>query len=240
MPINRYLLKKEKAFENSMNREFKKAQKEIEKFLIKQDTQKDFTSDLEEILDKINISIAVLLAKKAKPVIIKWTKETQKINPSFWIDFNLRNDPAVRYLDNLINIHSSNVIQWSIWHTTYTRVKKLIRKWVNDWLSYTEVAKNITKLDWLVFSKSRAKMMAVSELWTAYEMWKYLPMQDLKAQWEVVMKAWQTVEDERVRPDHAQNEADWYIWLDIPFSWTGTQIAPFSFNCRCATIYKVI
>jgi len=71
MPINRYLLKKEKAFENSMNREFKKAQKEIEKFLIKQDTQKDFTSDLEEILDKINISIAVLLAKKAKPVIIK-------------------------------------------------------------------------------------------------------------------------------------------------------------------------
>ena len=240
MPINRYLLKKEKAFENSMYRLFRKSQKEIQKFLIKQDTQKDFVSDLEVILETILITTATLIALKAKPVIVKWSKENQKINPKFAIDFNLRNDPAVRYLDDIITLHSSSTIIWSIWQTTHTRVKKLIRKWVNEWLSYPEIAKNMTELDPLVFSKNRAKLMAISELWTAYEKGKNMPMQDLADKWETVLKAWVTVEDDKVRPDHMQNQDDWYIWLKIPFSWTGSQTAPYSYNCRCATIYRVI
>ena len=240
MPINRYLLKKEKAFTNSMYRFFNKSKKEVQNLLIKQDRQKWFNEDLETLLEKIMLWTAILLSKKSKTVLTKWSKETIKINPWFAIDWKLRNDPAVKYLDNLINVHTSKTINWSIWKTTYTRIKELIRKWVDEWLSYTEVAKDIETLDWAVFSKSRASAIAVTELWTAYEMWKYLPMQDLQTTWEIVLKKWETVRDEKVRPDHYKNQTDWYIPLDIPFSWTWTQIAPYSYNCRCATVYKVI
>jgi len=240
MPINRYLLKKEKAFTNSMYRFFNKSKKEVQNLLIKQDKQKSFNSDLEVLLEWIMLWTAEIISSKSKPVLNKWVKETIKINPDFEINWDLRNDPAVRYLDDIITIHSSNIINWSIWQTTYTRVIKLIKKWVDEWLSYTEVAKDIEKLDWLVFSESRAKAIAVSELWTAYEMWKFLPMQELKDKWEIVLKKWSTVNDEKVRPSHHKNQTDWYIPLDMPFSWTWTKIAPAPPNCRCALIYKVI
>jgi len=42
MPINRYLLKKEKAFAKSMYRYFRKSEKQIAKLLKEQDTQKAF------------------------------------------------------------------------------------------------------------------------------------------------------------------------------------------------------
>jgi hypothetical protein len=53
MPINRYLLKKEKAFTNTMYRFFRKSEKAIQELLIKQDTRKDFTEDLEKELEEI-------------------------------------------------------------------------------------------------------------------------------------------------------------------------------------------
>jgi len=240
MPINRYLIKKEKAFTSSMYRFFKNSQKQIQELLIKLDTQKDFTSDLEKLLGEIIEWTAYLIASKAKPVLIKGTKETAKFNEDFTINWELRNDPAAKYLESVVQIHTSSKILWSIWKTTYDRVLSLIKEWVNTWLSYTEIAKQMTILDPVVFSKYRAKMIAVAELGTAYEQGKYLPMKDLKDSWEIVLKKWQTVNDEKVRPEHAQNQSDWYIDLDIPFSWTWTKIAPVWVNCRCALIYKVI
>lgn len=240
MPNNRYLLQKEKAFTREMYRFFNKSKRELQELLKKQDRQKSFNDDLNKLIEKIVLWSALILSKRAKPVLQKWSKETEKLNPDFSINFNLRNDPAVRYLDSLITLHTNTKINWSIWRTTYTRILWLVREWVSEWLSYTEVAEKITELDPLVFSKERAKNIAVSELWQAYEKWKVLPMEDLQAKWEIVLKKWQTVRDERVRPEHRANEADWYIPLDNPFSWTWSYTAPTWARCRCATIYKVL
>jgi len=240
MPINRYLLAKEKAFTNTMYRFFVKSRKEVQALLRKQDTQKDFNGDLNKLLEEIMLWAALIVSNKSKPVLVKWTKETIKINPNFAINWELRNDPAVSYLDHLVTIHSSNYLEWSIGHTTYTRITKLVNNWLSAWLSYTEIAKDIEKLDPIVFSKNRSKMIAVAELWTAYEQWKFMPMQDLKDKWEIVLKKWLTVNDEKVRPEHSKNQSDWYIPLDIPFSWTQTKVAPAPPNCRCSLIYKVI
>jgi len=240
MPINRYLVKKEKAFTNSMYRFFRKSQKEVQALLIKYDTQKDFNSDLKELLEEISLWMATIISTKAKPVISKWTKETLKFNPNFAINWDLRNDPAVRYLDDLVTIHSNNYLEWSIGHTTYVRVTNLVNKWVSEGLSYTEIAEDINKIDPVVFSKNRSKMIAVAELWTAYEQGKFMPMQELQDEGEIVLKKWLTVNDEKVRPEHHQNQTDWYIPLDIPFSWTGTKVAPAPPNCRCSLIYKVV
>lgn len=240
MPRNRYLLNKEKAFEREMARFFRKSQKQVQELLIKQDTQKAFWDDLNKLLEKIALWTAVIISKRAKPVISKWTKETLKYNPDFAINWELRNDPAVRYLDDILVNQSNVYLAWSIWATTYKRVNRLVARWVAEWLSYTEVAKDINKLDPVVFSKNRAKVIAVAELGTAYENWKFMPMQELKNKWEIVLKKWLTVNDERVRPDHHKNQTDWYIPLDMLFSWTGTKVAPAPPNCRCSLIYKVI
>jgi hypothetical protein len=85
----------------------------------------------------------------------------------------LINEPAVNYLNEVVRIHSSNVIHGSIWHTTYTRTIKLIRDWIQEKYTYTEIAKKITELDPLVFSKNRAENIAITELRNAYEYGRY-------------------------------------------------------------------
>jgi hypothetical protein len=43
-------------------------------------------------------------------------------------------------------------------------------------------------------------------------------MKDLQDQGEIVLKKWQTVEDDRVRESHRHNQRDGYIPLDLTFS----------------------
>jgi hypothetical protein len=43
-------------------------------------------------------------------------------------------------------------------------------------------------------------------------------MKDLQKKGFVVLKKWQTVEDDRVRNSHKQNQRDGYIPLDLTFS----------------------
>lgn len=239
--MEKYLLKKERAFANQIFREFNKLKKLIQKTLKKYDTQKDLTEDLNKIINEFNINLALIISKRAKEVIKKWSETQAKL--FWWIDFNinfwLKSEPAQQYLDNLINIHSSNIRNWSIGATTHTRIMKLIRDWFSENLSYTQIAEQITDLDPLVFSKARAENIAVSEIWQAFEFWKYRTMQEWKQEWEVIMKQWQSVHDNKVRPTHLQNESDWRINFDGRFSWTWSLIAPEGNRCRCRTIYFI-
>ena len=70
--MEKYLLKKERAFANQVFREFTKLKKLIQKTLIKYDTQKDFTDDINKIINEFNISLAVIISKRAKEFINKW------------------------------------------------------------------------------------------------------------------------------------------------------------------------
>ena len=174
MPINRYLLKKEKSFANTIFRYFNQSRNKLKAFLIARDTEKTFNWDLEDLLSEINIWLALIIWWKVKEVINKWVSTQGRLFKSvFSIDWNLPNEQAVKYLDEVIAIHSSNIRNWSIWRTTWTRFTKLLRKWVAEWLSFTEIWKEMNKIDPVVFSKARAESIAIAELWNAYEYWKF-------------------------------------------------------------------
>jgi hypothetical protein len=53
MPINRYLLQKDKAFTKALAKYFRDSQKRIANFLIRQDKEKGFSEDLDAILTSI-------------------------------------------------------------------------------------------------------------------------------------------------------------------------------------------
>lgn len=240
--MEKYLLKKEWVFANQIFREFNRLKKTIQKIFIKYDTQKDLQDDLNKIISEFNLALALIIWKRAKEIIIKW-KETQS-KKFWWIDFKinfwLKSEEAQQYLDNLVNIHSSNIRNGSIWATTYTRIMKLIRDWFSQNMSYTEIWEKITELDPLVFSKARAENIAVTEIWQAFEYWKYRTMQEWRKEWDEVEKSWSTVWDNKVRPSHRKNEADWWIKFDERFSGTWSLTATEWAHCRCRTVYRIL
>jgi len=239
MPNNRYVLWKEKTMSNAIYRVFRKWQKDLVKILEAQET-KSFGDSLKNFLNNIIKQSTDVIINRLKPIINKWA--VNKLNPKFKIDWNLRNEPAVRYLQNLEDLYLSNK-NWSIAQTTIDDILKIIRNWIDNWLWYWEIGKDIVKTNPFVFSKSRAELIAVTEVWRAYEFWKFQPMKDLQNKGEIVLKKWQTVEDDRVRESHLANQRDWYIPLDVPFSWTGDMYAPAKnkepYRCRCSCIYLV-
>jgi hypothetical protein len=241
---NTYLLSKEKGFINELWRFFDKSKNQIIDLLIDWDTKKGFSEDLTARVNKIIGWTVAILLKRAKPVLVKWASTNKKLNPKFKVRFDLVNAPAVRYLQSLDQVHSNIHLVNSIGQTTYSQIIWLVNDGVTQWLTYSQIAKKMQEWNPLVFSKSRAEIIAIWELWKAYEFGKLMPMKDLQDKWEIVLKKWQTVEDSRVRPLHDKNQRDWYIPLDVPFSWTGDMVAPTSwtngFRCRCATVYKVV
>jgi hypothetical protein len=238
--MNKYILAKEKTIENIVFREFKKSKNDFVILLEQQET-KAFTDSLKVFLDKF-IERAVKFIPSLKPIINKGASTTKIKDQNFNIDWNLRNEPAVRYLQSLKDLHLSQN-KGSIWKNTKDEIIWLLTKWANDWLSYQDIAKEIRKTDPFVFSKSRAELIAVTEVWRAYEFGKFQPMKDLQNKGYIVLKKWETVRDDRVRKSHTQNQRDGYIPLDIAFSWTGDLYAPAKnkdpFRCRCSTIYSI-
>lgn len=238
--VNKYELQKEKAFTNTVYRFFRKAEKDIWDLLIKYDTQKWFVEDLWNLLKQINISLAIMIWNKTKEVLNKWSNtQAREFNSNFQINWWAQNEPALLYIESLVKLHSSNIRAWSIGHTTYTRTIKLVRDWIKEWLTRSEIAKNITKLDPLVFSKERANNIAQTELHNAYEYWRYRAMQDIVKENDVIIeKFWSTANDNKVRASHRKNENDWWIWFNEKFSWTNSLIPPEWNRCRCSALYR--
>jgi hypothetical protein len=77
--MEKYLLKKERAFANQIFREFTKLKKLIQKTLIRYDRQKDFTDDINKIINDFNITLAVIISKRAKEIIKKANYEQSKL-----------------------------------------------------------------------------------------------------------------------------------------------------------------
>lgn len=81
-------------------------------------------------------------------------------------------------------------------------------------LSYTEVAKNIQKLDQTLFSLNRAKLIATNETGKAYEHGNYVPMKEAANQGATVEKKRLTVHDDRVTASCRTNEAQGRIGIN--------------------------
>lgn len=72
--------------------------------------------------------------------------------------------------------------------------------------TYGQIADKITELDPVVFSKSRAEIIAINQVGKAYQYGEYLPMKELRNNGEKVQKFWSTVGDDKVTETHTQNE----------------------------------
>lgn len=129
----------------------------------------------------------------------------------------------------------------SILKTTRDELRRIISKGLEEGQSYGEIAKQIQETDPFVFSKYRAKLIAVNEVGRAYGWANHEPARVLQGEGYVLQKEWTTSHDDKVRETHAANEGDGPIPLDSAFSGTGDQYAPSSvdINCRCTSSHKI-
>jgi hypothetical protein len=103
--MNKYILAKEKTIQNIIFREFNKSKKELVLLLKKQET-KSFLDFIKIFIDD-TIKKTVLFVPYLKNIINKGATETKIKEQNFSIDWDLRNDPAVRYLQELTELHLS-------------------------------------------------------------------------------------------------------------------------------------
>lgn len=154
--------------------------------------------------------------------------------------FNIETEPAVKYLRNLETLHLSEK-DWSIYKTTKKEILTLISDWVKSWKSYTKIWEEIEATNPFVFSKERAKLIAIQETWQAYGWANYEPARKMKLKWYIMEKKWTTSHDDQVRDTHLANQEQGWIPLDKLWVATGDMFAPSKeFRCRCTSITRVI
>lgn len=202
----------------------------INRFLDDMPHKADLT---EEIVLVMNES----LDRGAKQIM----KELPEIKES--IGFDIINREAARFLGKKKTLELSNY-RGNIDGTTKGRILDILRSALHSGQSYEETSYQIAEqTDAGVFSQARGELIAVREIGIAYETGNRIPIDQftLSNPDRVVLKFWQTVEDERVTKPHRKNQSDGWIPLAQTFSGTGDQQAPGSDNprCRCTTKYRI-
>ena len=130
-------------------------------------------------------------------------------------------DTILNYVKDWGKLQLSN-FRWAISHTTKFEVVKVLKDWLNNQLTYNQVRDNIIKVNSSLFSKARARTIAVTEMAKAYE-----------------LKQWQTCEDWKVRPEHTECEQLGRVPLDFVYPSVWVQYPPGWPNCRCTILHKI-
>ena len=169
----------------------------------------------------------------------KWYKTTRrkfrKILEANWFVYS--SDIISNYAKDRWELHLSNY-RWVIWHTTKFDVIKVLKEWIDNNRTYTQVRDEIVKVNEKLFGKPRARTIAVTEMWKAYEYGNIQPMRQLQSVWVDILKQRQTCEDSKVRPEHMECENLGRVPLDFVYP-LGVQYPPGWVNCRCTILYKV-
>jgi uncharacterized protein with gpF-like domain len=159
--------------------------------------------------------------------------------------FDLTNPRAVDYLD----AHGAEYVA-GINETTRERIRTIVRDGAKRGASYTEVANEIADMfvefagsssivDILLnnVQRSRAEVVAITELGNAYEAGNRIVVDDLAAGGLEMQKSWLTVGDERVDPHCSENQGAGWIPLEDAFP-SGHQQPLAHPNCRCTALYR--
>lgn len=156
------------------------------------------------------------------------------------IDFNLQNQRSLQYMREFTELHLSDY-KGSISLTTKNAVIEKLRYWIENNLSYWEVAKEIEKLDNLIFSRTRAKLIATREIGKAYEYGNYIPMLQAHNAWLTVEKHWLSTRDEKVTFECSENDRLWFVHFKHVYIYDNDDIAVRSWNpnCRCSMERKI-
>lgn len=240
----KYTDRQEKLLTTSIYKDLQNDRKELQKYLRKFESQKSILDNLSLFLDNYISPLVNRMVDKLKGVIERGAKDGrtwyEDLSPTFNIDFSIPTKPEAVYLEALKDLHLSQK-RGSITFTTVSRIRDAVTEWVRLGYTYGQIADKIQELDPFVFSRNRAEIIAINQVWKAYQYWEYLPMLDIKRNWNKVKKMWSTVHDNRVTPTHTENEGDGWVDLDHKFSWTGDLLPPATDNprCRCALLYQV-
>lgn len=130
----------------------------------------------------------------------------------------------------------------SISRTTKNKLLDILEKGISDGKSYGAIAKEIREVDPFVFSRARAKTIATNELGRAYGWANYEPGRVLTEEGYILVKYWQTSEDDKVRPTHMQNQEADKVDFTAEFPGTGDMYAPSTndINCRCTSTHEIV
>ena len=172
--------------------------------------------------------------------VMKWYKKRYRLFETalLWNWFTYYPDTWSNYAKLWWELNLSNY-KWAISYTTKRKVIEIIKNWYDNNLWVWEVAKQINEISDKLFGKARARTIATTEIWKAYEYWSYQPVKQLQSVWVPMKKKWQTVDDDRVRPAHMECELEWRVDLDYMYPAVWQLICPEWVNCRCTMEYKV-
>lgn len=149
---------------------------------------------------------------------------------------------AVRYVQAKKSVMLGNS-SLSITQTTKEHIADVIVTGIQEGKAYGEIAKEIQwQTEVWILSKARAQLIAVREVWEAYEEWRLVTLnKHLQKTGERAEKIRDTVWDSKVTPECRANEAQWRILMTDKFK-SGDDIAPRNSNprCRCTTNYRII
>ena len=146
-------------------------------------------------------------------------------------------DIISNYVKDRWMLHLSNY-RWVISHTTKFDVINVLKQWLDNNRTYNQVRDEIVKVNEKLFWKARARTIAVTEMWKAYEYGNVQPMRQLQSVWIDIVKKRQTCDDAKVRPEHMDCEKLDRVPLDFVYP-LGVEYPPGWVNCRCTILYRV-
>ena len=161
--------------------------------------------------------------------------------PSIDISFTLKNQQAVKWLENYGAVEVSKIDL-----TTKEYLNTIITNAMDTGQSYSETARQI-KSRFNEFAigqpqkhiRSRAELVAVTECGNAYEEANLIQSQSLQTAGLPMEKYWSTIGDDRVSDGCAENEGVGWIPLDDVFP--SGDMRPLRFpGCRCGLLTRMI
>ena len=160
----------------------------------------------------------------------------------YGVSFELINDEAVDYLRSIEELQLSD-FKGTINRNTKDRIRRILIEAAETGKSYTETSKLIQEQGKAgVFSRARGELIATNQIGHAYgEGNQDMVNKFVEETGSFVQKLWQTVEDDRVTPECAENEDAGWIGNTEAFP-SGDEQAPRSDNprCRCTTRYRTV
>lgn len=131
--------------------------------------------------------------------------------------------------------HAAELIR-GLNQTSREELRALVTRSISEGWSYERLAKEI-HFKFEDFAKSRAHLVAVTELGNAYEEGGTAVGRTMQAAGIAVEKAWLTVGDDRVDPNCRANESAGWIPFDEPFP--SGHMHPLDHpGCRCAGLTR--
>ena len=181
------------------------------------------------------------LIEKLSAIVLLWQLEQEQKSKleleSIWLtlDIWISNEYQLEYAKN----RAWELIS-EIDDTTREEIWKIIEYWISKWDTLQEIAKKIDD-KFLKYSTYRSSLIAVMEVWNAYESWSRKQHDEYTEHFGVTWyKRSKTQGDSNARKSHLINEEAWWIQKNKLFPWTNTDHAPHWFNCRCYTDYSIV